>query len=210
MRFAKAIPLVLLLCAAPLLEGKKFPGMQEIDDQVSEIKDLHGVAAKQNCDSWGWAAAVETMLVYRDVPLKQQFWAEKAFSSQCPAETASFEQLAHFIDDDYLFDDQRKLRLENRFLAGASAAPDFLIMSMRQQHPLLLIWKKHPYILYGVQYDEFIKPNANRMFIIQKMSLADPLAMTRDHRFVVFDRSVDDASDIDGIMDIVVLPPMEH
>ena len=206
MKFALVILLACVLLSESLCDGKKFPGMQEIDDQTSEIKGLHDVQAKQSCESWGWAAAVETLLSYRDVPLKQQYWAEKAFSSQCPVETPGYDQFARFINDDYILDDQRKLRMESRVFDGASVTPDFLIMSMRQQRPLLLWWKKHPYVLYGVTYDEFIKPNANRMFIIQKMNLADPLA-AKDKHFVVFDRSADDISEIDAIVDIVVLPP---
>lgn len=206
---ALAIALLCLLCVPPsLLAGKKkMSGYREFDGQVSEIKDLHIVTAKQNCESWGWAAAIETMLAYRDVPLKQAYWADKASSGLCPPDLPDYEQLAQLIDDDYFLDDQRKLHLESRFYKGVSATPDFLILSMRQQHPLLLVWKDHPYVLYGVTYDEYIAVNGSRMFIIQKLSLADPLAAKREKRFVTFDRSVDDTDDIGGIMDILVEPP---
>ena len=65
-------------------------------------------------------------------------------------------------------------------------------MAMREQRPLMVVWKNHAYVLTGVIYDEFIGPNNARILELKELTLADP-ATTESVSFV---REHDDSQEI--------------
>ena len=59
-------------------------------DQQVELADLLSMApAKQKCENWAWAAAVESILRAQEVPLAQSYWVTKADGGEVCKESAT-------------------------------------------------------------------------------------------------------------------------
>jgi hypothetical protein len=96
------------------------------------------------------------------------------------------------------------VRLQVRYISGAPT-PDDLIAPLRQGRPVLLFWKTRALVVRAIVYDEFIYPNDQRMFVIREIKLVDPL-LTGKQRESSFVTGQDNAADIGGTLEVVVIP----
>ncbi len=177
-------------------------------NQSVEIMGMKVPAASQPCANWGWAVAVELMLRAQGVSLDQKFWVTKADGGEaCVAELRPMEELARVVDGEYLLDVNRKVRLQAQVTTGAPRVPDELIVRLREGMPLLFLWNGHPFVMYGLVYDEYIGPNNARIFQIREIKLLDPLVNEGDaQRRTSFVRERDDAAQIDGVLSVQATP----
>jgi hypothetical protein len=184
------------------------PSVQETPGIVIEIPNAAVHPAKQLCQNWTWAASVESMLAPTGVPLTQDDMVTRAEGgSVCKDRNPNFERMTRVLDGTYYLDDGHKVRVETRNVTGAPTVIDDILMSMKTQHPLILFWKGHAYLLKGVVYSEFlISSNGARVFEINELKLLDPTATKAEEREVSFLRDRDDANEIDGVMDVRVTP----
>ena len=200
--------LVLLLLLAPT--QKHGVPMAHLPLQTVTVPNLAVPAPVQPCANWSWAAAVESILNAQKVStastLHQTFWIRKTYPGDvCDDRTIAPERLMRTVNGVYVLDALHKVRLESRFTPGAPTIPDDIIAPLRQSRPALLFWKGHAYVLYGVAYDEYIEPNGNRLFELRELKLLDPL-LTGDKRLLSFVKGTDDASEIDGIFEVIAIP----
>jgi hypothetical protein len=173
-------------------------------NQIAEVSGLVAVTAHEKCENWTWAANLETLLARERVTLAQADWVTRTEGGQlCKDDGPDFDTMSKVITGDYNLDEGRKVHLSVTNVSGAPTVVDDLIVSMKQQHPLLLFWKGHGYILVGVRYDEYIAPNGARIFQVSELKLLDPYAEGEKQR-VSFSRDTDDPNDIQGIMDVRV------
>ena len=203
-RLGLVLALLLFVLVAPADEQKKLKGLPLAVKPAQEehIADLVVTAAGQKCDNWSWAAGVETLLKRRDVDLEQQFWLLRAYAGTvCISPLGDVEKLASAINGEYVLDDGRKVRLVARFLPGPPSQTDWMIMSLRRGHPFLLLWRGHAYLVQGLLFDEYIAPTGARLFEIRELRLLDPFAQG-DQQRVTFVKGRDDASEIDGTLDV--------
>ncbi|MEO5936060.1 MAG: hypothetical protein ABIP81_02500 [Terriglobales bacterium] len=214
---ALGIVVALLLLTAEAQKNKPRAEYMRKADQQAIVKDAPKafVAAEKPCDNYGWAAAVEMLMKFKQMHIPQRDWVMKAYGGhKCisPLSTAAYSGLLRYITGDYAPAPERKLHVEAEFVPGAPTAPDPFILAFRSGEPLLLVWKGKPYLWYGVIYDEYIHINGNRMFELRELKLLDPLAKndplakTKDPQLVSFVKGRDDANQIDGVMRITVTP----
>ena len=184
------------------------PSVQETPGIVIEIPDATVHQAKQLCQNWTWAAAVETMVAPSGVPVTQDDLVTRAEGgSVCKEQNPNFERMTRALDGNFYLDDGHKVKLETRNVTGAPTVIDDILMSMKTQHPLILFWKGHAYLLKGVVYTEFlVSSNGAKVFQINELKLLDPTASKPEEREVSFLRDRDDADQIDGVMDVRVVP----
>ena len=92
-------------------------------DQQVELAELLSMApAKQKCENWAWAAAVESILRAQKVPLAQSYWVTKADGGEvCKESATDLNALPKLINGSYVLDDGRKVRLVATLVAGAPA-----------------------------------------------------------------------------------------
>lgn len=160
--------------------------------------------AERPCANWGWVAVVSDMAAARGIRISQQYLVDRLYGgSRCLDAVADSEALAKEISHDYVLEDGQKFALEARFTPGAPVQADPLIVSMRQNRPLMLLWRNRPYLLTALTYDEYIAETGNKMFVVTELQLFDPLGEP-DKRAVVFSRDQDSPDDINGILDLVV------
>jgi hypothetical protein len=160
------------------------------------------VPAKQSCENWGFAAAVQSLLEMQDVPLRQEHWVSKLSGGDvCEPLLRSPQELARAVDGDYRLAGARVVHLEAR-LEGTSVDPGRLVRSIRENRPFLLIWKRHTYIVIGVKYVETIDRGIHD-YNIQEMKLMDPVAGAEQEP-MIFRKATGTLAEVNGILEIIV------
>ncbi|MFL6300448.1 MAG: hypothetical protein ACJ71N_07565 [Terriglobales bacterium] len=187
---------------------KGVPTTQMTPGITLEIADAKVYAAQQPCQNWTWAAAVESIIAPYSVPLTQDDMVTRVEGgSVCKDQSPNFERMSRALSGNLYLEDGHKITLEARNVTGAPTVIDDILLSMKNNHPLILFWKGHAYLLKGVVYNELIiSTNGARVFEIQELKLLDPAPSKPEEREVSFLRDRDDADQIDGVMDVQVKP----
>lgn len=189
---------------APLSAGGKQDASPSwvLHKQKVQGEKLDLEPAERPCVNWGWAAVVADMAAARGVQISQQYLVDRLYGgSRCLDSAGDSEDLAKQLSHDYVLPNGQKFSLEARFIPGAPAQTDPLIVSVRQNRPLMLLWRNHPYLLTGLTYDEYIAESGNKMFVVTELQLFDPLA-EKGKRTVVFSRDQDSPAEINGMLDL--------
>jgi len=202
--------LLLAVSVFPLWAGKR-KQVATLAKQPPKTVEIAGLAVpkpKQACPNWAWAAAVELMLEKQNVvDYKQTYWILKSAAGELCLETPiDLDQLKQWIDDDYILNDGNHVHFEAVVTPGAPQDVSDLISLLRDGHPAMILWRGRVYVLQGLEYDEYIYPNNQRMFEARKLILLDPLG-GKDP--VVFEKLKDDAEDLGGVLAVKV-GPVEH
>lgn len=198
----------LLLCTAAASvfafpEKKKPPriGYQLKPDQKAAIEDLQIVTTQRQCENWIWAAALDSLLKSKQSAMGPEYQILRLYGGLC-TEVKSYSELADKISHEYVLDDGRRFLLQAVYSTGPPVYIDPLIVAMREQRPLMVVWKARAYVLTGITYDEYIGPNNARILELKELKLADPA--TGD--VVSFLRTRDDPQEINGLMDVTLKP----
>jgi hypothetical protein len=204
MRRTGRIVLLFLSASAAMHAGDKRPQQQYYlkPDQTVDLKKPKLVSAKQDCANWGLAAGLETMLAQQNVALDQNFWVMRLnYGEVCVDRTPSMDLLAKVVNQEFVLDDGRHVRLELQFTPGAPANVAGLLDRLRRDQPALLLWRGHPYFLVGATYDERIRGDGAREYVIKELRLVDTLAKQSP---VTFQKGRDNVDQIDGILSVTV------
>lgn len=204
-RLRQIAPMILLLpCLAVLAGSQKRQQYYLKADQTADLHDPKLVPAKQNCANWGLAAGLETMLARQKVELDQNFWVMHLNYGEVCADLPSMELLAKVVNQEFVLDDGRHVRLELHFNPGAPTNIDDVLMGLKRQQASLMLWRGHPYYLVGMTYDEHIGSNGSRLFEIKELRLADTFA---GQPGTIFRKGRDDPQEIGGILSVSVVQP---
>ncbi|HET9181934.1 MAG TPA: hypothetical protein VFP59_07365 [Candidatus Angelobacter sp.] len=201
----RRITILILLAGVSLLCAKKVPKLQQSyqlkPDQTADVSLTKLVTAKQNCENWGVAAGLESMLKEKGVSLNQSFWVMRLNYGELCADLPSMDALANVVDNDFVLDDGRHVHLDLQYTEGVPGEVDSIIAGLRQQQVALLIYRGHPYYLSGATYDEYIGKDGSRLFEIKELRLANTFA---GEPGIAFERGRDDLSEIQGIITVTV------
>lgn len=85
----------------------------------------------------------------------------------------------------------------------ASVHSDDIISSVMAEHPLLMVWSGHLYVVYGVVFDEVIYYGGARMHVIRKLLLVDT-RFSDDRRYVSFNRQTDDWGKVTELLALAI------
>ncbi len=206
MRLAADICVYALSALVPLNAGGKQDASPPwvLHRQKAEAEKLELEPAERPCANWAWTAAITAMAAARGVHIHQQYLVDRLYGgSRCTDSAGDFEDLAKQISHDYILPDGQKFALDAKFIPGAPTQADWLIASIRQNRPPMLIWANRAYLLTSLIYDEYIAESGNKIFVITEMQLFDPLA-EKDKRQLVFSRDRDNLDRINGVLDLVV------
>jgi hypothetical protein len=172
-------------------------------DQSADLEAPKVVTARQNCENWALAAGLETLLSKQNVSLDQAFWVMRInYGELCVEHVPSMTQLAEVVNNEFVLDDGRHVRLELQFVPGAPTNIDRVLAGLKQQQPVLLLWRGHPYYLTGATYDEHVGRDGSRIFDVKELRLADTFAKQPD---TTFQKGRDNPSEIDGTLAVSVV-----
>jgi hypothetical protein len=168
-------------------------------DMASDIKLT---TAKKNCENWALSAGLETMLQRQNVTLDQNFWVMRLNGGEvCVDDPTTIETLTKSVNQEFVLDDGRHVRLEIHFVPGPPINIDAVIAGLRLQQLSLLLWRGHPYYLTGITYDERIGRDGTRFFEVRELRLANTFTGIPA---VTFEKGRDDPSEIQGILSVAV------
>lgn len=215
----------MLVAAAPALSSAKSPAFQlnaslfglfgggktqpppgwVLHKQSARFDSSKLAGADRDCGNWGWAAGVVDMARAQGVRLDQQYLVDRLYGgSLCLDEPGDIDQLAQAISHDYILPDGQKFSLQAQFTPGAPTQADPLIVSVRQSTPVMLLWRNHAYLLVGLEWDEYIAPTGNKMFMINQLQLFDPTSNGKD-RELSFLRGRDNPDDLNGQLTVTLI-----
>jgi hypothetical protein len=171
-------------------------------DQTADLSDTKLATAKQDCENWGLAAGLEGMLAKQKVALDQNFWVMHLnYGEVCAERVPSMELLAKVVNQEFVLEDARHVRLELHFTPGAPVNIDDVLAGLKRGQPSLLLWRGHPYYLVGATYDERIGRDGTRFFELKELRLTDTFAK---QPATTFQRGRDKPEEIDGIVSVSV------
>ena len=203
-RFRQAA-LILLLTATAFLHAvdkKKGQVYYLKPDQTLDLASPKMVIARESCENWALAAGLETMLQKQDVALDQRFWVMHLnYGELCDDRLPDMSHVADVVNQEFVLDDARHVRLELHFIPGAPTDIDAILAPLQRQQPTLFLWRRHFYYLTGVTYDERVGRDGTRNFIVKELRLADTFA---GQPSVTFQKDRDNLSDIGGIVSVSV------
>lgn len=169
-------------------------------DQTADLTSKRLVTAKQNCENWSLAAGLEELLASQKVGLDQKFWIMRLYYGElCTDRLPSIEQLAQSVNQDFVLEDGRHVRLELHWIPGAPKNIDSVLFDLKQDRPALLLLRGHPYYLVGATYDEHIRGDGLRFYEIKELRLTDTLP---GQPSVTFQKSHDNMDEINGILTV--------
>jgi len=184
----------------------KLPGNWTLRKQSAILEKTDFKAAEKPCKNWTWVAAIVAMAAARGAHIEQQYLIDRLYGgSVCAPLAVNVESLARQISRDYVLPDGQKFRLEAQFRAGAPTQTDPLIVAMRQNRPLMLLWNSRTYLLTGVNYDEYTAPTGNKLLIVTELKLFDSAA-NAPKRELTFSRETDNPNDLNGVLDLNIYP----
>jgi len=171
-------------------------------DQSVDLKSPEMITAKQPCENWALAAGLETMLRKQNVTLDQNFWVMRInYGEVCVSSLPAMDALARIVNNEFVLDDGRHVRLELHYASGAPTSVDAMLAGLQQQQLSLLVWRGHPYYLTGATYDERVGRDGSRLFDVKELRLAETFAKVPG---VTFEKGRDNLLEIEGIVTVSV------
>jgi hypothetical protein len=201
-------PITVAFFLAALLAGsfaadKKKQTFYIKPDQTADLHSIELATAQQRCENWALAAGLETLLAQQKVALDQKFWIMRLYYGElCIEKIPSIERLAQVVNQYFVLDDGRRVRLELHFSPGAPKDVDSVLAGLKKGEPALLVWRGHPFYLMGATYDEHIRSDGMRFFEIKELRLAGTFA---GESRITFQKGRDSADEIGGIVTVSVI-----
>ncbi len=173
-----------------------------LPNQQAIVEHPSIVRAERPCENWMWAAALDSLLQAKQAATGQEYQILRLYGGDLCAEVKSYAELGEKISHEYTMPDGRKFLLQAQYTEGAPSLLEPVIVAMKDQHPLMLVWKHHPYVLVGIVYDEYVALNGSRLFKLKELRLIDPAT----GQALSFFPEKDDAASINGVMNVTVTP----
>ncbi|HET9695861.1 MAG TPA: hypothetical protein VFP40_03275 [Terriglobales bacterium] len=197
---------LLMICSAQAGKPKPRPTLVKLDPQTETIEDLKLAEPKQSCLNWEWASIVEASLGRQGLSLSQTDLVLKANGGEvCALAAIELVDIKKTVEGIYVQPDGSKVEVDAVILPGVPRDVGYLLGRIRDQRPLLILWRGHPYALKAIEYDEYVYPNDQRMYEARKLMLLDP----ESGKLVTFDKEKDNALDLGGTLEVRV-GPIQH
>ena len=170
---------------------------QLYNDGSVEVHDIAPIKARSHEPADVLIAAVDT--VFHD----QQVCCGKnsaLIDSLEKADPVSLKSVAERLQGRHLYSDGRPLHITAECVMPAAVSPGQVVSMIASQHPPLMRWNSHLYVVYGVDYRRTEDTSTGaRSLILLKFLLWD-LRYSDARRNVVFDRETEDPAKVQGLL----------
>jgi hypothetical protein len=199
---AKALfaSLVLVSIAALSAFAQDTPGYVFYPNQDVRVANLPARTAQSTNKSAVLAAALETILQDEAVCCGK----DSALEDTVLSTPQSLKELSSKLQGKHVLSDGRSVMVSAQYIPQNAITPDLMIGALRDQHALLISWKSHLYIFYGVLFDETIFATGQRQFAVRKLFLVDP-RFSDQRREIEFKRESDDWGKVEGLLTLAVV-----
>lgn len=166
-------------------------------DRELRVHDLPTITAKSHNPTSVLAASLETIIRDPEVCCGKDSALEDAIQTANPA---SLGDIAQKLQGRHLLSDGRPVIVTTEYLPIAGLNIGHLVYEMVRQHPALLIWNSHIYVVHGIVYTEGVDTSTNTVLYSLKRFLLFDTRYSDAQRETFFDRESDDLSKIQGIL----------
>src|ERR1700722_306506 len=167
------------------------------------VNDLPRLMAQSHDPSDVLLTSLDTILQDREVCCGKDSALE---DSAQKADPASLKDVATKLQGRHLLSDGRPIMVTTQYIAPDAINAYLLIETLQKKHAMLMLWKSHLYVLYGVMYVEDYDPNTfSGTDNVTKLLLIDT-RYSDSRRNVEFNRATDDWTQVQGVLWITAAP----
>jgi len=176
-------------------------------DQEIHVHNLPSVTAHSQDPSDILLAALETIFGDKEVCCsKNSALGDKAAA----ADPRSLKDIVAKLDGRHLLSDGRPIHVTADYVVADAINGGTLISMVLNGRPALMQWNSHLYVLHGVIYrwiesGDPATRSMGRMTVVYKLLLWD-MRFSDSRREVVFDRTTDDLSKVQGMLFLQAAP----
>jgi hypothetical protein len=116
---------------------------------------------------------------------------------------ASLKEVGEKLRGKHYLDSGETIVVSDSYWPAASVNAESIVRSLAQQHPLLMDWDGHLYVIYGADFDEYSYSSGGFGDVIKKLLLVDA-RYSGKRRYVTFDRQTDDWGKVTGLLALTV------
>jgi len=178
-------------------------GQHRYNPDGIRVNDLPKLMARTSEPSDVLMTSLDTILHDREVCCGKNSALEDSVQR---ADPTSLQDVAVKLQGRHLLSDGRPILVTARYIAADAIYGYGLIETLQQKHAMLMMWKSHLYVLYGVKYVEDYDPNTGTgTDNVSKLLLIDA-RYSDERRNVEFDRQTDDWSKVQGVVWMAFAP----
>jgi hypothetical protein len=175
------------------------PGYVFHPNQEVHVANLPSRTAQSSNKTTVLAAALETILQDKTVCCGKNSALEDTVLVAPP----SLKELSTQLQGKHVLSDGSSVVVNAEYVPQSSITPDLMISSLMEQHPLLMNWNSHFYVLYGAIYDETVFDSGQRQFVVHKLLLLDPRFSDQRSK-IEFNRETDDWEKVEGLLTLAI------
>ena len=168
-------------------------------NQEVRVANLPSLTAPSTDSSAVLTTALETILHDKAVCCGKNSALEDAVLS----DPSSLKELSAKLQGKHYLSDGRTIVVNAEFVPQDSINSGLVIGALQDQHPLLMQWKSHWYVLYGAIFNETRYASGTRQYAILKLLLLDP-RFSDQRRETEFNRETDDLTKVQGVLTLTV------
>jgi hypothetical protein len=114
----------------------------------------------------------------------------------------SLKELGEKLGGKHYLQSGSSIVIADQYWPGSSVNVGEIVGSLLTEHPLLMVWDGHLYVVYGALYDEYVS-DSGIMFSIRKLWLMDT-RFSDKRRNLTFDRQTDDWNKVSGLLKLAI------
>ena len=186
----RAVPVCLTVCGLAY-------GQFAYPEQEVQVRDLPSLTARSTHASDVLTTSLETIFNNPDVCCGKNSALEDSVQSSNPK---SLKDIAGKLQGKHVLSDGRSVMVTAEYLLPSAVNSGQLIGTILDQHPPLMEWNSHLYLVSGVTYVETADyssgadSKAIHKFLLEDQRYSD------SRRAVSFDRTADDWSKVQGFL----------
>jgi hypothetical protein len=166
-------------------------------EQEVRVRNLPSLTSRSQHAHDVLAAAVEIVLNNKDICCGKNSALEDSIQVSDPK---SLKDVASKLQGRHVLSDGLPIVINAEYRTSEAASAGHLITMISDQHPALVEWNGHLYILEGITYIRTLDPTTNAFtYAIHKLLLED-VRYSDSRRAVTFDRLTDDVNKVQGLL----------
>jgi hypothetical protein len=171
-------------------------GQFSYSEQAVRVRDLPSLTARSTHASDVLATSLQIVFNNPEVCCGKNSALEDSVQSSDPK---SLKDIASKLQGKHILSDGRSIMVTAEYLQPDAVNSGRLISTILDEHPPLMVWNSHLYVVSGVTYVETVDSNGSDMKAIHTFLLEDE-RFSDSRRAVSFDRVTADWSKVQGFL----------
>lgn len=171
-----------------------------VPNQEVQVASLPSVIAASRSKSDVMEASVATAVIDPDVCCGRNSALVDRVES---ANGRSLMLLGEKVRGKHYLDSGLSIVVTEQYWPVGSVHPENIISFLMAQHPLLMVWSGHLYVVHGALFDEWRYYSGARTYVIKKLLLLDT-RFSDARRYVSFDRQTDDWGKVTELLALTI------